>query len=43
MSASICANPERLPRRSPRLGLFIVVSSAALFYGAIAAYIWHFL
>jgi hypothetical protein len=26
-----------------RLGLLIVVSSAAVFYGAIAAFIWHFL
>jgi hypothetical protein len=43
MTASICANPERLQRRNPRLGLLVVVSSAALFYGAIAAYIWHFL
>jgi hypothetical protein len=27
----------------PRLGLLIGVSTAVVFYGAIAAFIWHFL
>jgi len=28
---------------APRVGLLIVVSTVAVFYGGIAAYIWHLL
>jgi hypothetical protein len=36
-----CGREEPAPSR--RLGLLIVVSTATMFYGAIAAYLWHFL
>jgi hypothetical protein len=39
--ADECGREEPAPSR--RLGLLIAVSTAVVFYGAIAACIWHFL